>query len=109
VLLSASERRLRARLAAQTKWAYTDGVEGTAKARATFLASFLDEVDRDRELPEAERLRRAESARSAYFTKLAYLSARARRQRKSENMKNAGNESRRSSRTGDTTADDSTE
>jgi hypothetical protein len=105
VSLTANERRLRAWLAAQTKWSRANGVDGTAKARATFFASFLDEVDPERELPKAERLRRAESARSAYFTRLAFLSARARRQRK--NVKNAGSGSRRASRNGDVTADDS--
>jgi hypothetical protein len=45
---------------------------------------FLDEVDPDRVLPEAERLRRAEHARSAYFSKLALKSAQARRRRKDD-------------------------
>lgn len=53
----------------------------TAKARKTFLDGFLDRVDPDRTLPEEERLRRAEAARKAYFSKLAYMSARARRAR----------------------------
>jgi hypothetical protein len=39
---------------------------------------FLDEVDPNRTLPEPERLRRAEHARSAYFTKLALKSVQAR-------------------------------
>jgi hypothetical protein len=56
-----------------------DPREYTAKARATFLRRFEDEVDPDRELPEPERLRRAEAARKAYFTKLALKSAQARR------------------------------
>ena len=77
--LSTSELSLRAKIAAHTKWATHDPVAGTAKARAKFLERFLDEVDPDRTLPEPERLRRAESARSAYFAKLAYASARARR------------------------------
>jgi hypothetical protein len=42
---------------------------------------FIDQVDPDRTLPEAERLRRAEHARSAYFTGLALKSAQARRRR----------------------------
>jgi hypothetical protein len=77
--LTPTERSLRAKAAAHTKWAHHDPVAGTAKARATFLQSFIDKVDPDRTLPEAERLRRAESARSAHFADLAYRSARARR------------------------------
>lgn len=77
--LTAAERSLRSRLAAHAKWAKTDPVAGTAKARAKFMAKFLDEVDPRRELPEEERLQRAEHARQAYFTKLALKSARARR------------------------------
>ena len=77
--LTASERSLRAKIAAHAKWANQDPTEGTAKARAAFLRSFIDKVDPTRELPEAERFRRAEAARSEHFARLAYLSARARR------------------------------
>jgi hypothetical protein len=96
--LSPSERSIRASIAANEKWAHADPVEGTAKARAKFLASFLDEVDPDRKLPEAERLRRAESARKAFYTRLAFLSAKARRRRKSVDATNAGPNNRRSSK-----------
>jgi hypothetical protein len=96
--LSPAERTLRARRAAHEKWAHTDPVEGTAKARAKFLASFLDEVDPGRVLPEKERLRRAESARKAFYTQLAFLSAKARRAKKSTNATNADPDSRRPSR-----------
>jgi hypothetical protein len=58
-----------------------DPMATTAKARATFLERFIDEVDPDRVLPETERLRRAESARKAYFARLAFLSAKARAKR----------------------------
>jgi hypothetical protein len=80
--LNAKERKLRARLAAQTRWAHEDGVAGTAKARATFDRRFIDEVDPDRKLDPRERARRAVSARRAYYTRLAFKSARARRARK---------------------------
>jgi hypothetical protein len=43
---------------------------------------FLDEVDPDRVLPEAERRRRAESARKVYYQRLALASAKARARRK---------------------------
>jgi len=45
------------------------------------MARFIDEVDPGRVLPEADRLRRAESARKAYFASLALKSAKARRAR----------------------------
>jgi hypothetical protein len=60
-------------------------VEGTAKARAAFLERFVDQVDPDRRLSERERLRRAESARKAYFARLALKSAQARTSRRSIN------------------------
>jgi hypothetical protein len=49
-----------------------DPRQTTAPARAAFMKRFLDEVDPDRVLPEPERLRRAASARKAYFTRLAF-------------------------------------
>jgi len=49
--------------------------------REAFEARFLDEVDPDRVLPEAERNRRAEHARKAHFQRLALKSARARARR----------------------------
>jgi hypothetical protein len=45
------------------------------------MARFDDEVDPGRELPEAERRRRADQAKKAYFTRLALRSAQARRRR----------------------------
>lgn len=80
-MLSPGERTLRARLAAHTMHAQHDGRETTAAGRAKFLSRFLDQVDPDRQLPEAERLRRAMHARSAYFLKLALKSAKSRRER----------------------------
>ena len=76
-----SERSLHARLAAYELHSKYDSRELTAKARATFLSRFEDEVDPDRQLPEAERIRRAEAKRRAYFTRLALKSAQARRKR----------------------------
>src|SRR6266508_6858081 len=69
--LSPAERALRARLAAHAMHAKHDARETTAKARAAFLARFEAEVDPDGTLPTEERQRRAEHARSAYFTRLA--------------------------------------
>lgn len=76
--MTPSEKTLRARLAAHAKHAKHDSYAHAKKMRAGFDRRFLDEVDPDRVLPEEERLRRAQHARKAYFTKLAYKSARAR-------------------------------
>lgn len=53
----------------------------TAKAREAFRDRFIDEVDPERRLPEAERLRRAEAARRAFYARLALRSAQARARR----------------------------
>ena len=77
--LTPSERVLRARMAAYALHARHDPRETTKPARAAFNQRFLDEVDPDRSLPKRERLRRADAARKAHFTRLAYLSSRSRR------------------------------
>lgn len=80
--LTPAERSLRGRMGAYAVHARYDPRETTAPARAAFLKRFVDEVDPDRALPEPERLRRAAAARKAYFTRLAFLSARRRRQKR---------------------------
>jgi hypothetical protein len=55
----------------------------TAAGRAAFLARFEAEVDPDGTFSPEERRRRAEHARSAYFTRLALASAKARRSKRS--------------------------
>jgi hypothetical protein len=80
--LSPAERSLRGRIGAYLVHSRYDPRQTTAPARAAFLRRFLDEVDPDRALPESERLRRAASARKAYFTRLAYLASRRRQYRK---------------------------
>jgi len=77
--LTPSERVMRARMAAYVLHARHDPRETTTAARLAFNKRFVDQVDPDRRLPERERLRRADAARRAYFTRLAYLSARKRR------------------------------
>jgi len=57
--LTPAERTLRARMGAYVVHARYDQRQTTAPARAAFMKRFLDEVDPDRVLPEAERLRRA--------------------------------------------------
>jgi hypothetical protein len=81
--LSPEQRALRGRLGAYTQHALYDPKETTVAARVAFNLRFLDEVDPERRLPEAERLRRAEAAKSRYYTALAYRSSRARQERAS--------------------------
>jgi hypothetical protein len=66
-------------MAAYRLHATHDPRETTRKAREAFAERFEREVDPDGVLPPAERARRAEAARRAYFTGLALRSSRARR------------------------------
>lgn len=73
-------RALAAQIAAHASWAATPDREArTRPARAAFLARFERQVDPDNVLPPHERRVRAESAKLAYFKRLALRSARARR------------------------------
>ena len=74
--LSPELRVMRARMAAHAQ--HSQGKTNTGPARKAFNQKFLDEVDPERMLPEAERLRRAEHARKLHFQRLAYKSAKAR-------------------------------
>jgi len=76
--LSAEQRTQRARMAAHARWAKANRYEGTAPARKAFLNSFLEKVDPDWVLPEAERERRAESALKEHMARLAFASSRKR-------------------------------
>lgn len=80
--MSPAERSLRARMAAHRLHARYDSRELTKNARAAFNDRFRREVDPDNLLPAAERERRAESARKAYYAELAAKSVRARRARR---------------------------
>jgi len=78
-----ADRFMAASIASNTRWAVEpDRTRATSVGRAAFMARFDDEVDPERALPPAERARRAESARKAYFMRLALASAKARRARK---------------------------
>jgi hypothetical protein len=68
-------------MAAYCLHAQRDPRETTQAARDSFMARFERQVDPDNLLPPAERQRRAEAAKKAYFLKLALKSARARRAR----------------------------
>jgi hypothetical protein len=78
--LTPEERSLRARIGANQSWANTaDPSARTAPARKAFNDRFEKQVDPDGQLKPAERARRAESARKAYFLRLALKSSTGRR------------------------------
>jgi hypothetical protein len=79
--LSPAERSRRARMAAHVLHSRYDSKELTKPARAAFDDRFLNEVDPDRVLPEAERRRRAQHAKQAHMQGLAIRSAQARKAR----------------------------
>ena len=80
--MSAAEARLRAQIAAHESWARTENrTARTAPARAAMQAKFEKMVDPNNELLPAERAKRAENARKAYYARLALKSAKARRRR----------------------------
>ena len=79
--MTPAERKLRAQVAANTRWSRQDGRQQAAIARAGFDARFEREVDPDGVLSPAERERRAAAAKRAYMQRLALKSARARRSR----------------------------
>jgi hypothetical protein len=73
------ERKLIARVAAQTQWAKCpDRAARTEAARAALWQRFLDEVDPDGVLDPNERERRALHARKAYYTRIALKSRQSR-------------------------------
>lgn len=80
--MTPSESTLRGRLGAHALHArVADPAAHTAPARKAFLDRFQLQVDPDGVLAPAERARRAEHARKAYFLGLALKSARARSRR----------------------------
>jgi hypothetical protein len=73
---------LRARIAANTRWAFAaDRTAATAAARAAADARFERDVDPEGLLPSEERARRAASLRKAHFSRMALASAKKRRRR----------------------------
>jgi hypothetical protein len=76
--LTPTQRIQRARIAALTRWSREDPAATAARGQAGLLAKFVDQVDPDRVLPEAERQRRAEAARRAHMQRLAFASSKAR-------------------------------
>jgi hypothetical protein len=77
------ERSLRARAAAHFRWAHEpDRAAATAAARGGLQARFERQVDPDGALDPAERAKRVESARKAYYADLTRKSIAARRKKK---------------------------
>lgn len=75
-----SDRITIAKLAAYSRWAHErDRSAATKAARQAFADRFDREVDPDGVLTTAERNKRADAARKAYFQRLALKSAQARR------------------------------
>jgi len=72
------EMARRGRIGALVTLSRHDARDLTAKARATFIASFETQVDPQGLLPPDERARRAEMARRAHYARLTGSSARAR-------------------------------
>ena len=79
--MTPEQRALRSRLGAAVLHSRYDSTDLTRAARQRFMERFVNEVDPHRRLPEAERLRRAEQARHAYFMRRALASAKARARR----------------------------
>jgi hypothetical protein len=78
--LTPEQRAMRASIAAHVQWAKeSDPTARTQAARDGFMRRFEVEADPDDVLEPAERARRAEHLRRAYFTKLALASSRARK------------------------------
>jgi hypothetical protein len=84
--MSHAQRVLIGRLGAYTMLSRHDPCEVTKAARAAFVSKFERDVDPDGVLPIEERLRRAEMARKAHYTRLALASAQARRKRRKPSL-----------------------
>lgn len=70
--LSPEQRILRARAAVHASWANTaDRTARTEPARQAFMRRFEDAVDPGRQLPEAQRKQRSESAMKSHMASLA--------------------------------------
>lgn len=80
--LTADERRARASLAAQAMHSMHDATLTTAKARAAYRQRFLDIVDPDHTLHDAERERRATAAMKAQLARMTLQRMKARRLRR---------------------------
>jgi len=87
VALTTSQKKLRAQKAANTSWLNTVDRVGRSQpgryaAREALFKKIADQVDPDRQLPEAELIRRVGYGVRAHFQGLAYKSSKARAARK---------------------------
>lgn len=81
MVLSPTERSIRARIGGFALSAAHDPKETTKPGRAAFMASFEEAVDPDGTLTIAERARRAAALKKSHFSRMALASAKARRRR----------------------------
>lgn len=80
--LTSAELSLAGKLGAHKSWAQTENRSArTYPARMAMLAKFEKQVDPNNELLPAERAKRAENARKAYYAGLALKSAQTRQRR----------------------------
>jgi hypothetical protein len=79
--LTPGQRKLRASIAANTRWSRDDPVAGTEAARLAWYQRFVDQVDPDRSLSEHVRERKAQAAMRAHMARLALASSKARSKR----------------------------
>lgn len=77
--MTPEQRAARARLAAHVKHSRYDSKHQTERARQAFLDRFEREVDPEGVLDPAERYKRSQHAKRAYFQRLAMRSAEVRR------------------------------
>lgn len=80
--LTAAQRKIRAQIAANSRWSKEDPAASAARGQAGLLARFEREVDPEGTLSPAERARRAQSALRAHMQRLALASSKARLARK---------------------------
>jgi hypothetical protein len=78
-VLTPGEKKLRAQIAANTRWAKEDREQASARQRRIMLERFENAVDPNCELLPAERSARARNAMAAHMQSLAFKSVRARR------------------------------
>ena len=88
--LTPAERSLRGKLASYESWANTkDRTARTARGRAAQLARFEKLVDPDGTMSPEARAKAAEAAKQAHYTRMAWLSAKARRERRKATTRRA--------------------
>jgi hypothetical protein len=78
-VLTPSERTIRARLAANARWANESRAAASERQRRNLERRFEDAVDPDRTLSADERARRAKSAQAAHMAKMTLASVKARK------------------------------